>query len=87
MFEMSEPVTKEVISEWFDTGVQQGATHMLVISDSFSYEYYPMYVQKGEDPRKIEQEYIERPMTGVMEVYDLSLPKDPQLDEERARHY
>jgi hypothetical protein len=58
-----------------------------VISDSFSYEYHPAYVQKGQDPRKIEQEYSGREMTGVMEVYDLSLPKDPQLNETRARHY
>jgi hypothetical protein len=82
-----EPVTREMISEWFDRGVQKGATHMLVISDSFSYEYYPAYVQKGQDPRKIEQEYSGRSMTGVAEVYDLGLPKDPQLDERRACHY
>lgn len=84
---MLEPVTREMISEWFDRGVQQGATHMLVISDSFSYEYYPSYVQKGQDPRKIEQEYSGESMKSVEEVYDLSLPKNPQLDERRARHY
>jgi hypothetical protein len=84
---MFEPVTREIISEWFDKGVQQGATHMLVISDSFSYEYYPSYVKKGQDPRMRAQEYTEESMLSVVEIYDLTLPKDPQLDERRARHF
>jgi hypothetical protein len=84
---MLEPVTREMISEWFDKGVQQGATHMLVISDSFSYEYYPSYVQKDQDPQKRVQEYTPESMLSVVEVYDLSLPKDLQLDERRARHF
>ena len=84
---MFEPVTKELISKWFETGVQQGATHMLVISDSFSYEYYPSYVAKGQDPREREQEYTTESMLRVVEIYDLRLPKEPQLDERRARHY
>jgi hypothetical protein len=84
---MFEPVTKEMISAWFDQGVRQGATHMLVVSDSFSYEYYPAYVEKGQDPRKNEQELNAESMQGVIEVYNLSLPKEPQLAEGRARNY
>jgi hypothetical protein len=84
---MFEQVTREMISEWFERGVQRGATHMLVVSDSFSYEYYPVYVEKGRDPHKIEEEMNSESMQGVIEVYNLSLPKDPQLDERRARHY
>jgi hypothetical protein len=84
---MFEQVTREMISEWFERGVQRGATHMLVVSDSFSYEYYPVYVEKGQDPHAIEGEINSESMQGVIEVYNLSLPKDPQLDEARARHY
>jgi hypothetical protein len=84
---MFEQVTREMISNWFERGVQRGATHMLVVSDSFSYEYYPVYVEKGQDAHVIEAEINSESMQGVIEVYNLRLPKDPQLDESRARHY
>jgi hypothetical protein len=29
--------TKEDISQWFDEGVKKGATHMLVVTDTFDY--------------------------------------------------
>jgi hypothetical protein len=83
---MFERVTREVISGWMDRGIEQGATHMLVISDTFSYEYSSRYVRKSEDPRTVEQEYDAQSMSSVAEIYNLSLPKDPQLDETRARH-
>lgn len=30
--------TQQEISEWFDRGVKEGATHMIVVCDTFDYE-------------------------------------------------
>lgn len=72
-----------MISDWFDRGVAKGATHMVVVCDTFDWEDYPHYVMPGEDPK----EYKPGEMQKVMEVYALHLPKLDQLGERRAFHY
>lgn len=85
------------ISGWFDEGVVKGATHMIVVCDTFDWSDYPVYVMPGEDARTKSFQYgsddgsglprDERNMQKVMEVYSLALPKDAQLLERRAFHY
>ena len=82
--------TKEDISQWFDEGVKKGATHMLVVTDTFDYEDYPKYVMSGEDPRARYKEYLDgtHSMQTVMEVYCLKqdvITKESQLAEKRAQ--
>ncbi len=88
--------TKEDIARWFKSGLRQGATHLIVVCDTFDYEDYPVYVMPGEkaievavkhgDPKNPTTEDRQK-MQKVMEVYSLSLPMEDQLNEKRAFHY
>ena len=79
--------SKVYISLWFDEGVEEGNTHMLVVCDTFSYEDYPVYVKKGEDVHDRVKYYDGRSMQRVMEVYVLDpKKKDNQLSDLRAWH-
>lgn len=79
--------TKAEISEWFERGSVLGATHMIVVCDTFSHEDYPVYVKPGESSREIAADYDDKNMQRIMEVYDLSIDKVAQLEERRAFHY
>ncbi len=37
--------TRQQISDWYDQGVTLDATHMLVVTDTFDYDDYPVYVR------------------------------------------
>lgn len=74
--------TREQIGEWFDRGVSQGASYMLVICDSFDWNDYPVFAKtddeclaKNKDPGSMQR---------VMEVYDLRQDKAEQLAERRV---
>lgn len=90
--------TEEDIKGWFMEGKEKGATHIIVVCDTFSYEDYPIFVMPDEDVRKKSFEYgrdngnglpsLENDkMSKVMEVYSLSLPMEDQLKEFRAWHF
>ena len=78
--------TKDDIREWFDRGVREGATHLIVVCDTYDWEDYPVYVAQGEDVRQRESAF-QTNMQKVMEVYNLKLPRDKQLAETRAFNY
>ena len=71
---------------WFDRGVDQGATHMIVVCDTYDWEDYPVYVSPDQDVHKIEKGYRGN-MQKVMEVYKLSLDRDTQMRQHRAFNY
>jgi hypothetical protein len=78
------------ITAWFQRGLSEGATHMLVVCDTFRYEDYPVMVRPDQDARECYENYHSggvQPCQRVMEVYNLSLPLGPQLAEERAFHF
>lgn len=75
------------IQSWLVSGQKRGATHMLVVCDTFDYTDYPVFVMPGEDVKKIETEYNDREMSQVMEVYSLSKPIDPQLSKRQNFEY
>jgi hypothetical protein len=78
--------TRQEISEWFDAGVAQNATHMIVICDTFDMSDYPVYVYPGEDVHeKVRDNVVNMQM--LVEVYALHLFKDTQMNEFRAHHY
>lgn len=74
--------TWQDISGWFDRGVAEGATHMIVVCDGFDLDDYPVYVLPGQDVQEVSQR-----QDRIMEVYALHLPKDLQMAEDRAFHY
>jgi hypothetical protein len=75
--------TKQDISEWFLEGQKGGATHMIVVCDTFDHEDYPVYVMPKENVREIVKNYSGN-MQNVMEVYNLSLNKEMQLNKTRV---
>lgn len=76
---------RDTIARWFDQGIELGATHMVVVTDTYSnpMEDYPQYVMPGIDARTFVKDIEDRgaqTMEKVMEVYDLSGNRDEQLD-------
>jgi hypothetical protein len=72
---------------WFDQGKKDGATHMLVVCDTFDYGDYPAYVGKDENVHDRITYYKLSPMQMIMEVYDLSMDRDEQLSTPRVYNY
>lgn len=80
--------SRQEISEWFERGVSAGATHMIVVCDTFDHEDYPVYVGPDEDLRKEYDKYNGKNMQRVMEVYVLDPSrKEAQLSEHYAFHF
>lgn len=78
--------TKNEIWEWLKRGQEAGATHMLVVCDTYDYEDYPVYVNPKENVKDKYKEFQGVNMQRVMEVYDLSKDINLQLTEHRAFH-
>lgn len=66
------------IKEWFEEAEQEGATHMIVVCDTFDYEDYPVFVMEGEDPREAADKYDNKNMQKIMEVYSIALGWEAQ---------
>jgi hypothetical protein len=71
------------LRNWFNQGLQQDATHMIIMCDTFDYEDYPVYVSRGENPRNVQTP----PMGRIMECYSMALPFEQQSGEYRAYHW
>lgn len=81
-FNSGSIITKDVIRRWLEEARQAGATHVIVVSDTYDYTYFPVSVMPGEDPRKKAEE-----VGDVKEVYSLLRDIEPQIAEGRAFHY
>ena len=79
--------TRMDLKVWFDQGKKEGATHMIVVCDTFDYGDYPAYVTPPETIHDRITYYKLSPMQRIMEVYDLSMDRDTQLNESRAYNY
>ncbi|QQR76930.1 hypothetical protein IPJ63_01560 [Candidatus Nomurabacteria bacterium] len=79
--------TKNEIREWFLRGIEQGATHLVVVCDTFDHDDYPVFVESNENVKEVESEYNGKNMQKVMEVYNLSKDMESQLNEFRAFNY
>jgi hypothetical protein len=64
--------TKEEIKGWIKRGKDQGATHLIVVCDTFDWEDYPAYVTATEDVNEKRKLYNGPNMQKIMEVYVLS---------------
>lgn len=76
--------TQDDIRGWLMKGKRIGATHAIIVCDTFDWTDFPNYVRPGEDVSARIAELQSKPMLKVMEVYNLAHPFGPQLDEERA---
>lgn len=81
--------TQAEIREWLERAKKNGATHVIVVCDTYDHEDYPVEVKPGEDVKHRTAEYSGPNMQRVMEVYSLTGKHDveAQLAEHRAFHY
>jgi hypothetical protein len=79
--------TKAQIREWLERGRNDGATHVIIMCDTFSHGDYPVFVKHGQDPREIKRRIDDRDTHRFMECYALALPWESQLDEQRAHNF
>lgn len=75
------------IRRWLERGRKQGATHLIVVCDTFDYDDYPVFVKPEENPHEIEQKCNGQAMQRVMEIYRLDWSWDDQLAQHRAHNY
>lgn len=71
--------SREEIKSWLERGQKEGATHVIVVCDTFDHEDYPVMVMPGEDAKEKYEEYNGKDMQRVMEVYNLKMDWDDQL--------
>jgi hypothetical protein len=79
--------SKGDILRWLQDAKREGATHVIVVCDTFDHEDYPVQVKPGEDVRKKYEQYNGPNMQQVMEVYALHLDWESQLNEHRSFHF
>lgn len=72
---------------WFEEGKEKGATHIIIVCDTYDYSDFPVYVMKDQDAREVAKKEREKSMQRVMEVYSLSLSPEDQFNEPRAYHF
>jgi hypothetical protein len=82
-----EVVTSYGIGKWLLEGKETGATHLIVVCDTFDHDDYPVYVMPDEDVREVEARYNGQSMQRVMEVYWLDGDLNAQLDKRRSFTY
>lgn len=56
---------------WIAEGKARGATHIVVMCDTFSYEDYPVYITLDQDLTIEQARLVQREMQKVMEVIKL----------------
>lgn len=78
--------TKEEIREWLNEGIKKGATHVIVVCDTWDWEDYPVYVMPEEDVRNKERSYMGGD-TKIMEIYNLKMSLEVQLNQVKAFNY
>lgn len=78
--------TRDEIREWLERGKAQGATHMIVVCDTYDYEDYPVFVMPGEDVKAKHAEYNGQNMQRVMEVYSYARDLEEQLAAPRVHN-
>ena len=50
--------TRNDIKRWLAEARAQGATHMIVVCDTYDWEDFPVYVRPEEDVREVEKRML-----------------------------
>lgn len=79
--------TRQDIKRWLNEAKEMGATHVIVVCDTFDYEDYPVFVKPGENVMEKYAEHDGKNMEKIMEVYSLKKDIEAQLNERRAFHF
>lgn len=78
--------TKADIEGWVRDAKKDGATHLIVVCDTYDWGDFPVKVMPDEDVNKAVAEHSGKNMEKVMEVYSMKLDIEKQLAEHRAYH-
>jgi hypothetical protein len=76
--------SRQDIAGWFDEGAKDGATHMIVVCDTFDHDDYPIFCKGAAACLDQYKKHDGANMQRVMEVYDLRADKAEQMNELRA---
>jgi hypothetical protein len=68
----------EEIKSWFDEAALKGKTHMIVATDTWDHEDYPVFCDSPEECLRQYAAHNGRDNQRVMEVYDISLGWESQ---------
>lgn len=79
--------SKRELASWFKRGQEKGASHMIVVCDTFDYSDYPVFVKREENCRTRYEEFNGKNMQRVMEVYNLDMSMDEQLADRRVFNF
>lgn len=79
--------TRAEIHAWLLSARASGATHVIIVCDTFDHEDYPVEVMPDQNVRVIEAHMRDLSMQRVMEVYCLADDLEEQLDEYRCFRY
>jgi len=79
--------TKNDLIKWFQKGVRNNQSHMIVVCDTYDYDDYPVYINSLEEFEEEYKRVISHSSETIMEVYDLKMDMDSQMNEDRAFHY
>jgi hypothetical protein len=77
--------SKDDIRIWFKEGTFRGATHLIVVCDTYDWEDYPVYAMPEQDAREEASKYDGHNMQKIMEVYNLSQDMEKQIDGGRCQ--
>ena len=75
---------KKDIRRWLNNGIKNGATHVIVVCDTYDHRDYPVYVKPSQSVNEKVTFYQSVSMQRVMEVYNLSVDIEAQLNQFRA---
>ncbi len=75
---------KAEIREWLERAKEQGASHVIVVCNTFDHEDYPVFVKPDENAQEKSKEYDGKNMQKIEEVYNLSMDIEVQLNQDRA---
>lgn len=70
------------IRSWFDRGVKEGKSFMIVWCDTYDYDDYPDYHDTAEEAQR-KLNTSGQNMQKAMECYDLKAPPGPQFAKSR----
>ncbi len=68
-------ITADEKLDWIERGKKQGATHLVIVCDTFDYEHYPVFVKPTDDVDMVRIHYNQKEMQKVMEIIPLPVNK------------
>lgn len=76
--------SRENLLEWLERGKRAGDKYLIVVSDNWDYEYFPVFAKDRELARMFLDRYQGERHMEVMETYDISADWNAQLSLPRS---